>query len=155
MASPRWGSLVSQELLRLAPLLAVSCAAPPAPPPTVAPPPTATGQACTTQCMATRDACVDACAASQRQCEMRARMQDDFDSSLYGSTWRGGPFAGYGTSLGTSSAFGGGLRGFQLCQPTACENSCAEHLYACYTECGGRVKRETRCVDHCPPRPAR
>ncbi len=120
---------------------------------TLIPPRGQRGQACVEQCQSLREACTDHCAANQRQCEKRARMEDDMDRSLYSSSLRGGPFAGYGAGIGLGGVYGGGLRGYQLCQPTACESHCAEEMYACYTPCGGTVQRTTRCAQHCPPEP--
>lgn len=114
------------------------------------PPPTSTGQDCTTQCMKAQSDCNDACAAGQQQCETRARLQDDFDSSLYGSTGVGAGFPrpGFGTGIGLG--YGDSLRSYQLCQPTDCQSRCAEHMYECYAACGGKVNRTTKCVKNCP-----
>ncbi len=116
------------------------------------PPPTRTGQACTTECFKTQNDCTDACSAGQMQCEQRARLQDDFDYSLYGGSGIGGfgGRRGFGTGIGIGYGGYGGLRGYQLCQPTACQNRCAQHMYECYAHCGGQALRTTKCVKNCP-----
>jgi hypothetical protein len=103
------------------------------------------GQACASTCNQVQMQCFDACEAGSRECEFRARLQDDMDGWMYGGA---GGFSGGGIGIGMNVPLG--ISRSDTCQATACRAHCMANYHACYQNCGGNVRKITQCIAHCP-----